>query len=219
MPVEFPYAQVVGKIPLLLQTVGEKGIPSKVDQKWLAQFGMGSSNDRRLVSLLRFLGFTDAHNVPTEVWRNYRGANSRAVLGEAIRSAYSELFHAYPQAQDATVNELTTFFRTRTTSGQDVVTKTTSTFRTLVGLADFSSSENWNDNSGSDIDENGNGSQPERIDQRTPATAVQRTSQPPVIINVNLQLTLPASEDPAVYDALFESLSKHVLSSGNDIDA
>ena len=39
---DYPYAMGTGKIPLLFQTIGEKGIPNTVTGKWLAQFGMAS---------------------------------------------------------------------------------------------------------------------------------------------------------------------------------
>ncbi|HWV22808.1 MAG TPA: DUF5343 domain-containing protein [Thermomicrobiales bacterium] len=217
---EFPYAVGVGKIPLLFETIGTKGIPAKVNGKWLEQYGMTSSNDRRLISILRFLGFIDANNAPSEIWREYRGADSRIVLASAIRKSYSELFSAYPDAHDITSQDLTNFVRSNSSLGGEAISKVVSTYRALVGLADFRSP----DNTASDTDAiGGQGEASERNSQSGTDTREQavhpdklvREARKEVVVNVNLQLTLPESTDPSVYEALFAALNKHMLSDGN----
>jgi hypothetical protein len=137
------------------------------------------------------------------------------VIGEAVRDGYSELFHAYPEAQSASPDQLATFFRSNTDLGGEAISKAVTTFRSLAGLADFSSAiSHQRDTGDGDSGANSNG---DREVEKPPTPP--RTNQPPVVINVNLQLTLPASNDPAVYDALFASLNKNVLSAGTDSDA
>lgn len=89
---DYPYATVPGKIPFLFQTIGEKGVPPKVTIKWLEQYGMGSSNDRRLISILKHLNFIEPSGTPTTVWNEYRGPKSREVMSAALRRSYSDLY-------------------------------------------------------------------------------------------------------------------------------
>jgi hypothetical protein len=43
VPSDYPYAIGTGKIPTLFQKVATTGIPPRVDNKWLEQYGMASS--------------------------------------------------------------------------------------------------------------------------------------------------------------------------------
>jgi hypothetical protein len=102
----YPYVAVTKKIPTLFQKVETAGIPTRVDNKWLEQYGMASSNDRPLKNILQFLGFTDASGAPTQLWRDYRGPAGNAKLAAAIQTSYADLFHAIPNAHMASADDL-----------------------------------------------------------------------------------------------------------------
>jgi hypothetical protein len=137
--VEYAYTTVTGKIKPLLDKVRTVGVPPKVSVAWLKTIGFTSSNDTTLAGVLKFIGLTDASGIPNATWSAYRGAKHRAVLGEAIRKGYAELFAVYPDANARSNTELQHVFSTSSSAGAQVIGKTVATFKALVDEADFSS--------------------------------------------------------------------------------
>lgn len=118
---DFPYTTVPGKIKPLLSKIRDVGVPAKVTVQWLKTVGFTSSNDASLVGILRYIGFTDASGVPTARWSQYRGADYKAVLGEALRQGYADLFAVYPDANQRTQGELDHVFSTSSSGGKQVL--------------------------------------------------------------------------------------------------
>src|SRR4051794_29589872 len=118
---EFVYTTVPGKIKPLLGKLREAGVPQKATVQWLKSVGFTSSNDASLLGILKFIGFTDQSGVPTSKWTQYRGANYKRILGDAIREGYSELFAVYPDADQRSQGELDHVFSTSSTGGKQVV--------------------------------------------------------------------------------------------------
>lgn len=94
---DFPYSPHAAGAKRFLEHVQKAGVPEKVTQKYLAQVGFKSKNDRYILGILRFLGFVDSTGVPTKTWRAYRNkASAGATLAAAMREAYGDLFRTYP---------------------------------------------------------------------------------------------------------------------------
>jgi hypothetical protein len=90
-----------------------------------------------MLAVLRQIGFIDANSVPTPAWREYRGGDHRAVLGRALRLGYEDLYTTYPDAHERSNMDISHFFSTRTNAGKQSVDKMVSSFKSLVGLAEF----------------------------------------------------------------------------------
>lgn len=210
---DYAYAMGTGKIGSLFNKIHDVGLPSaKVTQVWLAQVGFGSSNDRRLIGVLKQVGFLDAAGLPTDAWKTFRSAGTterKRVFAMAIRDGYSDLFAFYPDAHARNDSDVDAYFRGHVTAGAAVLNKTIQTFRALVAIADFSSSA---------------AASPAAADTAPLPKAEQKSpdplpaaAAPPILASgmsvvVNIQLAVPETKDPKVYDAFFESLRKHVLS-------
>lgn len=135
---EFCYTTVPGKLNTLLGKIREVGVPKKVTVQWLKTLGFTSSNDKTLIGVLRQIDLVDSSNVPTARWIEYRGADHKTVLGEAIVHGYAELYAVYPDAHQRPQTDLDHVFSTHSTGGKQVIGKTISTFKALAELADFS---------------------------------------------------------------------------------
>jgi hypothetical protein len=199
---DFPYTTVPGKITSFLTKVREVGVPPKVTVQWLKTIGFTSSNDASLIGVLKYIGFTDASGVPTAKWSQYRGANSKKILGEALREGYADLFAVYPDADKRSQSDLEHVFSTSSTGGKQVITKTVSTFKFLASQAEFTPVG-------------------ERTDLHmsagplhTPA-AVQsavgpaRTGGPALHIDVQIHISPEASADQI--EQIFSSMAKHLF--------
>jgi hypothetical protein len=211
----YPYALTPKKIPVLFDLIRKRGAPPEnapIDT-WLKQVGFTTENDRRFKSVLRYIGFTDEKDAPTARWRAYRGSNGATILAEGIREGYKDLFGSFPDAQSASEDDLLTFVKGHTSYSDNTANYAVATFKGLVGLADFGDASaevpaaSQSGSNGSDAP-----TIPADIARPRPEVAVRQVQGPGVTINVNIQLSLPESNDPAVYDALFAALAKHVLS-------
>jgi hypothetical protein len=197
---DFPYTTVPGKIADLFTKIKQTGIPPKLNPQWLQSVGFKSSNDRSLLTVLRIVGFADSDS-PTDLWKQYRGQGGKQVLAQGIREGYAELFSTYPHAHDCSKEDLQNFFSTRSAAGKQAITKTISTFQELCRLADFSASPSEDEAVEKEQD-----TKPRDVGAR------EMKSPRDFAININIQLTLPETTDEKVYEALFLSMKKHLLS-------
>jgi hypothetical protein len=199
---DYPYTQVTGKMKSLFDKIQQVGIPEKVDKKWLASIGMRASNDHTVIPVLKFIGFINSSNQPTERWTKYRDKNrAKLVLAEGIREGYAELFQTYSDAYRRSDEELKAFFSTKKTGGAQVISKTVATFKSLCDLADFESL------SSSEVI-----TQPSRVAQdNLVPNKITNELGTGITININIQLTLPDTTDENVYDKLFAAMRKHLL--------
>jgi len=205
---EFPYTPKPSSLPVFLDKIQSIGVPDKVTLKYITSIGFKSSNDRYISGILKSLRFTDSSGVPMERWKAYRDKRrGPAELASAIREAYADLFAVYPDAYRKDDEALRNFFTSSTSVGEKAVSLMVSTFKTLCGLADFAETPRPSPvplvpTTDSQISQAG---APEQL-----AKAVGVSQG--ITINVNIQLTLPETKDSSVYDSIFESLKKHLLS-------
>jgi len=195
---EFPYITNPARVKAFFQHIEKAGVPEKVTYRYLESSGFKSKNDRRLIPILKFIGFLDSSGVPTEDWRAYREKErARRVVATAIRRSYRDLFHTYPDGHRQDDEALHNFFAAHTTVAESTRKFMVGTFKALCELADFEAA-------------------PAEVTVVEPtAPAVPSALVPSAgikAVNINIQLTLPATDDPAVYDNLFAALKKHLLS-------
>ncbi|HEV2173948.1 MAG TPA: DUF5343 domain-containing protein, partial [Nitrospira sp.] len=114
--------------------------PDRVNQKFLTNLELSSSNDRLLVGVLKSLDFIDDSGVPTKRYFEFLDqTRSGAVLADALRDAYSDLFAINVKAQELSSEETKNKFRTLT-QGQysdNVLGLMAKTFKALTDLADW----------------------------------------------------------------------------------
>ncbi len=207
--VEYAYTTVPGKLKQLLGKIRAAGIPQKVTVAWLKTVGFKSSNDHTLAGVLKFIGFIDGSNIPTPVWNAYRGADHRAVLGQAIRTGYADLFAVYPDANIRPQTDVQHVFSTSSSAGQQVISKTVATFKALVDEADFS------DATGPAGVNTGN------VLHAPAAGAAPVTPRPPQIsdspeVHIDIQIHISPESTPEQIDKIFESMARHLYGRKGD---
>lgn len=197
---DYPYTTVPGKIEPLLGKIREVGVPPKATVKWLKSVGFTSSNDSGLLPVLRYIGFIDQAGTPTDVWRNYRGANHQKVLASAIRDGYSELFSVYPDANARSAAELEHVVSTSTSAGKQAITKTVRTFQNLSKKADFSASGTGPGPAKPKPPTTPNDEQPERGDSGGNAPS----------LHIDIQVHISPDATGEQIDKIFASMAKHL---------
>jgi hypothetical protein len=87
--------------------------PERFSLKFLENLGFASTNDRLFISILKDLGFLNADGVPQQRYYEFLDrSQSKRVLAEGIREAYSDLFGVYTKANELTAEEIKNKLRT-----------------------------------------------------------------------------------------------------------
>ncbi len=179
--------------------------PEKFTTRFLESLDYKGSNDRLIIGVLKALKFIADDGRPLQRYYEYLDqSKSQAVLGEAIWDAYADLFQVNKNANKMTKAEILGKLKTLTQGqySEAVLDKMALTFASLCSLADFSSPAKIS------VKE-----QPEEQEFFEENPSLQKSIDKGFSIGglvYNIQLILPESRDPKVYDALFESLKKHL---------
>ncbi|XBB68424.1 DUF5343 domain-containing protein [Nocardioides sp. WV_118_6] len=202
----FPYTIAPGPFAEFLEKLKTIGVPDRIDQTYLKQVGFSSSNHRPFIPVMKHVGLLDASGAPTEVYRRgLRGGQpGKTLVAKGIREGYRALFATYPDAQARSAADLTTFMSTHSDLGDKALRSAVSTFQTLCKFGDFGErpSEEGRDVREDAGDEGGRRARPVR--------EAKDSSAGSVTINVNIALSVDATSDPAVYDAFFAAMAKHI---------
>jgi hypothetical protein len=167
----------------------------------LKTLGFKSSNDASLIGVLKFIGLTDATGVPTPKWTQYRGANHKRVLGEAIREGYADLFAVYPDAHQRNQSDLDHVFSTSSSGGKQVIAKTVSTFKSLAEQAEFAPIQEHTE------------LQMKSGPLHTPAvpgTAASGAGPSPVALHIDIQIHISPEASADQIDQIFASMARHL---------
>lgn len=194
--------------------------PEKFSQKFLEQLDLTSSNDRLYIKILKELGFLDDAGIPLDRYYKFLDTSeSRRILAEAIKEAYSDLFSIKKEAWKLTMDEVENKFKTLTQGKKsvNVIHLMANTFKALCEYAD------WSQNAASDsvVPKKNIEDRKSEVDNGPLGSLLDRIRpteiQPPDKLNIkgglhyNIQIHLPESRDPKVYDAIFESLKRHLI--------
>ncbi len=189
----------------ILDAIKEAQAPDKFTTRFLESLDFKSATDRLIIGVLKSLGLLDDVGKPTDrYFRFLDKTQSASVLAEGIQEAYEDLFKTNTNANKMSKQDVMSKFKTLS-QGQltDVVNENLArTFVQLCALADFE------------------GSRQQNISQQAmpPTEAENEVPRVPKAdrialggLHYNIQLILPESRDPKVYDVLFRSLKEHLF--------
>ncbi|SFV33362.1 DUF5343 domain-containing protein [Thermoflavifilum thermophilum] len=187
--------------------------PAKFTNKFLEQLEFKSTNDRLYIGVLKALKFVDANGVPQErYFRFIDQTQSKQVLAEAIKDAYSDLFAVNKKANEMIAaevkNKLRTLFQGAKTD--NVLTWMANTFHALCNYADFSQTSQSREiltikNDEPQVEEMKDGQASEKMTHELISKKI--TTE----MHYNIQIHFPETRDITVYDAIFKSLKEHLL--------
>lgn len=189
--------------------------PERFTNTFLANLGFKSSNDRLFTSVLKGLGFLDENSVPTQRYYDFLDeSQSKRIVAEGIMEAYEDLFNINKKAYELPNSEIKGKLNTLTqgSKGKRVLEQMAKTFTELCAYADWNLNTQKN-NKAEVIKENMNAP---AINQLEDLPEIEKrdtaiTKHVSTELHYNIQIHLPASRDSAVYDAIFQSIKKHLI--------
>jgi hypothetical protein len=182
--------------------------PDKFTYDHLNSIGFTSSSDRGIVPLLKDLGFLTGDGNPTPRYHLYRDrSNSKAVMAEALRDAYEDVFHIreIPTEQDRSAVE--GLFKSKHNSTDKVAQLQAMTFYALLKNADLKAAaprpkvpDGREVPSASEPD-----GELEASDQKVESSRLLTE------LHYTIQIHLPPTKDIEVFNAIFRSLRENLL--------
>lgn len=209
------YLTSTKNLQAILQAIQQAKAPERFTQRFLEELDFKSTSDRLVIGVLKSLKFIDDQGRPTERYFQYLDqSQSGRVMAEAVREAYDDLFKTNLNAQKLTRNEVINKFKTLSQGAfsESVLDKMALTFGALTNLADFDVTQIPHPSRRPEFDQTIPVGPVESLLDNTPPTATPRDKRHSLGgLHYNIQIILPESRDPKVYDALFSSLREHLL--------
>lgn len=186
--------------------------PERFTNKFLEDLGFKSSNDRLIMGVLKGLGFLNETGEPTQRYYAFLDqTQSKKILAAGIQEAYEDLFNLRRDAQNMSQDEVKNKLKTLTQGqkGDKVIELMARTFKTLCDYADWSEPESVVKKKELEVT---NVDLAEAV-QATSENAVSpvETKQNSLGLCYNIQIHLPETTNMAVYDAIFQSIKKHLM--------
>lgn len=201
-----PYVTSPGNIDRALNGIKQASVPESVSQDFVKTILKipGGSGDQ-VTAFLKKLGLANPDGSPNELYRRFRNpTTSGNALAQAIRAAYAPLYVRNEYVHKLDDAALLGLVVEETGDPHDAanVRLIVSCFKHLRAHANFESAEG----------------EPARIEVSTATPAPLREPAEPrktgigLNLGYTINLNLPATTDPAVFDAIFKSLKQNLLS-------
>jgi hypothetical protein len=205
MAIPTSYLTSVKNLGGILNSMVGAQAPDKFTTRFLESLDYKSNSDRLVIGVLKALGFLADDGRPTQRYFEYLDqTQSEKVMAQAIREAYADLFQINKNAHQMTKTEVINKFKTLSQGqySESVLDKMAMTFTALVTHGDFSSASMPKPQVVSIQDT-------ERVAPPTTSDSLAKGLSIQGLV-YNIQLILPESRDPKVYEALFDSLKRHL---------
>lgn len=213
MAIPTSYLTSTKRLSEILDAIKTAKAPEKFTQNFLETLEFKTKGDRLVIGVLKALGLLDDTGKPTERYYQFLDqSQSAAVLAEAIEDAYVDLFAVNRNAHTLNRQEVIGKFRTLSQGkySDAVLDKMALTFIGLAGLADFDSRSDSPNAPPQDTAEEDHLQAPRQPDSIPSSPTSSRGIDLGGLV-YNIQIVLPETRDPKVYDALFRSLKEHLL--------
>lgn len=207
-----PYITSSGNIDKALNGIKAASVPDAVSQDFVKTILKipGGSGDQ-MTSYLKKIGFSDGGGKPTELYRKFRNpTTSGQSVAKAIKHAYGALYVRNEFMHELSDEELLGLIVEETGQAHDSnpVKLAFACIKALKQHADFSSP--------------GSASEPEVDTNNTPEFSrevdradidVRKLEHSGIGLNLGytINLNLPATSDPAVFNAIFKRLKENLL--------
>lgn len=192
----------------IINSVISAKAPDRFTNKFLEDLGFKSSNDRLYIGIFKALGLLDDNGTPLPRYYEFLDQTQTGkILARGIEEAYEDLFNLRKDAQNLTIEEVKNKLKTLT-QGQksdNVLGLMANTFSALCAIADWERPKETNHTENTI-------STPNNVkDSVSVKTPVEKESDNKLNLHYNIQIHLPETTNMAVYDAIFQSLKKHLM--------
>lgn len=204
------YLNTVKNFDAIMNAVLTAKAPERFTGKFLEDLGFKSSNDRLIINVFKAIGLLDENGQPTQRYYDFLDqTQSKAIVAIGVQEAYEDLFNLRVDAQNMTAEEVKNKLKTLTQGqkGDKVIECMVKTFRVLCDYADWRKPKAMPQEK-VEADSTKDKALP---DNPAPSSSPPPNAKPNMNLHYNIQVHLPETTNMAVYDAIFQSLKKHLM--------
>jgi hypothetical protein len=198
-----PYMAAPGSIPKILEKIKEAGTPENFNADFLStKLGFKGGNYRTFISWAKKLGLLNGDGTPSQLYKKFRNpTTSESSLAQALKIGYAELYSRNEYCQDLDKKSFKGLVMEATGEAHDskVVELIVNSFFNAKSLADFDSEPN------EEADE------PKGVKKEDEKNNEGHEKKIRLGINYTINLVLPKTDDPSVYNAIFKALGENLL--------
>lgn len=197
-----PYINAYGYIGQVLEKIQSAPTPPKFTQDFLkTKLGIGSSSARPIIPFLVRIGFLASDGAPLARYNEFRNPTLRgAAAADGIKQGYSQLYGINEYAHDLPNDQLRGLIvqATGLDEGSSTLRAIAGSFSALKQFARF-------DEEARHVEPDPQPVVPAAPPERYPVTGASFN------LGYTINLNLPETTNPAVFDAIFKSLRNNLL--------
>lgn len=201
-----PYFSVPGTLTKILEKIKSAATPDNFNGDFLENtLGFKGGNYKTFIPWAKKLGLVNSDGTPSTLYKKFRNpTTSKASLGEALRKGYSEIFAKDENADKLDKNKFKGLVMEATGESHDskMLEYMVNSFWNAKTLAEFEP-KTEGDEKGSDT--------PDIQEKSGALTGEPHRKKLNLGLNYTINLVLPKTDDPAIYNAIFKSLRENLL--------
>lgn len=210
-----PYVTAVNNIEKALKGIKAAATPESVSQDFVKTIlGIKGGSGNQMTAYLKKVGFATADGSPTDLYKKFRNPMTEGwAAAQALKVGYAPLYTRNEYMHKLGDEELRGLVFEETGAGQDsaAVPLILSSIKQLKKFAKWDSVP---------LEDKVEKTEPDPLPSAALHVPNAPASTTPQRLGLNLgytiNLNLPATSDPAVFNAIFKALKEHLLRSSND---
>lgn len=214
MASDIPYMTAPGSIGKILEKIKEASTPETFSQDFLkTKLGFNGGNYLTFIPWSKKAGLVNSDGTPTNLYKQFRNpATSAKSLATALKQAYTELFSRNEYANDLDRKAFKILVMDATSEAHDSkkVDNIVSTFFNAKALADFNFVNNDRSESKTPNEDKEKTSEVASVQVPAPTSPSSHKIKG-IGLNYTINLVLPKTDDPAIFNAIFKSLKENLL--------
>ena len=212
MAINLPYMVSSGTLTKILHKICDASIPENFNGDFLGtKLGFPGGNQKAFIPWAKKCKLLGEDGTPTQLYKNFRNPTYRGVsMASALKKGYEELYVRNEYAHDLSRPDFLKLVTDATGLAHD-----TSTVKAIVAsffnakeFADFESTLSKEEKS-SQIENKTDSHSNEQVSDVIHKNSTKK--QIDLGINYTINLVLPKTDDPAIYNAIFKSLKENLL--------
>ncbi len=200
-----PYMSAPGAVTKILEKIKTAGTPTTFNPDFLStKLGFKGGNYRTFISWAKKMGMLSTDGTPTQLYKSFRNiSSSGASLAKAFKIGYKELYtrNEYCHELDRKRFKGLVMEATGEAANSAKVDRIVSTFFNAKTLADFDKT----------LTEQPVEEKKHEAVKNPIVTNPKQAKQIGLGINYTINLVLPKTDDPSIYNAIFKSLRENLL--------
>ena len=190
------------KTSKLLDKIKSVPVPPKFTQDFLAtKLQLKSSSYHAMIPLLKKLGFLDASGIPIDNYKDFKDSSkSSAAMNKGMKEAFSKLYEYSEYPEDLNDSELKEkiSLALNLKPDDDKVQYVAGTFTSLKEFVDYQNLEE-------------SGKSGDVVVLPPPIQSGGQIDSTNLGINYTINITLPNTTEREVFEAIFDTMKKHLL--------